>query len=252
MNNLKRILTITAASAVVVATQADTPTDGATNSLPKPTQYPWVSEATAGLTIARGNSDIVLFNAKIGTQKKTPKNEYMFGADGAYGKSDGVENAESFHGNGQYNHLFSERFYGLINADALKDGIQDIKYRLAMNPGVGYYFIKSKPTTLGTEVGPGIVTQKLGHQESTFADIRVAEHLDQVLTASARLWEKAELLTQANKTENYYANFEIGVETAISKTLGLQLTLNDSYVNQPAQGRKNNDIRLIGGVSYKF
>ncbi len=252
MQNLKRILTIIAASAGVVAAQADTPADVATNSLAKPTQYPWVSEATAGLTIARGNSDIVLFNAKIGTQKKTPENEFMIGADGAYGKSDGVENAESLHGTGQYNHLFNDQFYGFINTDALKDGIQDIKYRVAVNPGAGYYLIKSKPTTLAAEVGPGIVTQKLGNQESTFADIRVAEHLDQVLTASARLWEKAELLTQANKTDNYYANFEIGVETAISKTLGLQLTLNDSYVNQSAQGRKNNDIKLIGGVSYKF
>jgi len=252
MRNLNRSIAIIIASAGVISTQADTSINVDTNTLVKPTEYPWVSQAAAGLTIARGNSDLLLFNAKIGTQKKTPVNEYTVGADATYGKSDGVENADSLHAGGQYNRLFNDKFYGFINADGLHDGIQDIKYRVALNPGVGYSFIKNKTTTLSGEAGPGIVTQKLGQHESTYADVRLAEHLDQVLTTSAKLWEKAELITQASKTDNYYANFEVGIETAISKTLSLQLTLDDGYVNEPATGRKKNDIKLIGGVAYKF
>jgi len=252
MRNLKLGISLIIASAGVLSTQADNSTNVATNTLVKPTEYPWVSQAAAGVTIARGNSDIVLLNAKIGTQKKTPENEYILGADGAYGKSDGVENADAIHGNAQYNRNFNDKFYGFLIGDALHDGIQDIKYRVSVNPGVGYYFIKNKATTLGGEAGPGVVTQELGNDRTTYADVRVAEHLDQVLTPAAKLWEKAELVAQASKPENYYVNFEIGVETAMSKTVGLQLTLDDSYVNQPATGRKNNDVRLIGGVTYKF
>ena len=252
MFNLKHITVITIASAGIISSQADTLTNATPNSLATTNQYPWVSEAAAGVSISRGNSDLELFNAKIGTKKKTPVNEYILGADGSYGKSDGVENADSIHGNAQYNRNFNDKFYGFVIGDALHDGIQDIKYRLSLNPGAGYYFIKSNATTFSGEVGPGVVTQKLGDDQSTYADVRVAERFDQVLTPVAKMWEKAELLTQVSKLENYYVNAEIGVETAMSKTMSLQLTLDDSYVNQPAAGRKSNDVRLIGGISYKF
>jgi len=252
MCNLKYIIAITIASAGIISTQADTPTNAPASSLATTNPYPWVSQAAAGISIARGNSDFELFNAKIGTQKKTPVNEYILGADASYGESSGTENADTIHGNVQYNRNFNEKLYGFIIVDGLHDGIQDIKYRVSLNPGAGYYFIKTKATTLSGEFGPGVVTQELGDDTTTYADLRVAERLDQVLTPAAKMWEKAELLTQVSQLDNYYVNSEIGVESAMSKSMGLQLTLSDSYVNDPAPGRKSNDVRLIGGISYKF
>ena len=252
MFNLKHFSAITIASAGILSLRADDTASAAPGSLTTTNQYPWVSQAAAGISIARGNSDLELFNVKIGTEKKTPVNEYILGADGSYGKSDGVENADLIHGNAQYNRNFNDNFYGLAIVDALHDGIQDIKYRVSFNPGVGYNFIKNKTTTLNGELGPGVVTQKLGNDQTTYADVRVAERLDQVLTPAAKMWEKAELIAQASKPDNYYVNAEIGVDTAMSKTMSLQLTLSDSFVNQPAAGREKNDVRLIGGIAYKF
>jgi len=218
---------------------------------PIPT-YPWVSSIAAGFALTRGNSDTTLFTAKYGTQKKKENNEYIFGADGAYGDNNGTESQDTIHGMAQYNHLFSPIFYGFANADALHDGIQDLKYRLSLSPGVGYYFVKTKATTLGGEFGPGVVTEDRGNEDQTYASLRLSENFDQKLSQSARLWEKAELIPQINQLDNYIVNAEVGVETALTKRLSLQVIFDENYVNQPAAGREKNDIKLVSGIAYKF
>lgn len=222
------------------------------NTVPSAPTYPWESSVAAGFALTRGNSDTTLFTAKYATHKKKDNDEYIFGADAAYGESDGLENQDALHGSAQYNHLFSTNMYGFANADALHDGIQDLRYRLALSPGAGYYFVKTKETSLVGEIGPGMVSEDRGEVNNTYLSLRVAEHLDQKLTQTARLWEKAEFIPQVNKLNNYIFNAEIGVETALTKRLSLQLTLDENYVNQPAVGREDNDVKLVSGIAYKF
>lgn len=223
-----------------------------TNAVIAMKRNPWVSSFAAGLTLTRGNSDTELATAKFLTEKKQNQNEWSFDADAAYGESDSTLNADSLHGNAHYNYLFSDRFYAYGNADALHDGIQDLKYQVSLSPGIGYYFIRTKPTTFAAEIGPGFVTEERGDVGETYMSLRMAEHGERKLNDVARIWEKAELLPQINQWDNYIVNAEVGVESAITKKLSLQVTLDDSYVNEPAAGRVPNDVKLVSGVVYKF
>jgi len=218
----------------------------------KPPVTNWQSTAAAGLTYTRGNSDILLFTAKIQSQKKDLLNEWLLEADATYGENDSVNNADSLHGSAQYNRIFSDRFYGFDNADALHDGIQNLKYRASMSPGAGYYFIKDKSSDLVGEIGPSGVAEDRGDETDYFLSLRVAEHFDQKLSDSAKLWEKAEFIPEVNKPANYIMNVEVGMETAITRKISLQLTLDDAYVNRPAAGRTDNDVKLVSGIAYKF
>ena len=55
-----------------------------------------------------------------------------------------------------------------------------------------------------------------------------------------------------DKTVNFIVNVEVGVETAMTKSLTLKTYLLDSYQNRPALGRKKNDIQIVAAVGYKF
>ena len=222
------------------------------NTVPPLPTYPWESSVAAGVALTRGNSDTTLLTTKIGTHKKKLDNEYIFGADAAYGENDGTQNQDSLHGMAQYNHLFSPLTYAFANAEALHDGIQDLKYRVTLSPGAGYYFVKTKATSLVGEAGPGMVSEDRGDVTDTYLSLRLAEHFDQKLNATARLWEKAEIIPEVNNFDNYVVNAEIGVETALTKKLSLQVTFDESYVNQPAAGRAKNDVKLVSGIVYKF
>ena len=60
------------------------------------------------------------------------------------------------------------------------------------------------------------------------------------------------MIPQANKANNFLINAEAGVESALTEKLNLQLVLQDNYANIPAPGRKNNDLRLISALAFKF
>lgn len=231
-----------AAAAAVAAIKITAP--------PKPR---WASTLTAGVTLTRGNSSTLLTTAKILSDKKTPDNEYHLGADGTYGSASGVANTELYEGHAQWNHLFSPKWYSYLRGEGLHDGISEVKYRFTLTSGVGYYLIKQTNTTLSAEAGPGIVIQRLGDTDNTYATMRLAERFEHKFDDTpVRIWENAEFLPQINKPSDYLVNSEIGVESAFYKKVDLQVFLDDYFNSQPASGLKRNDVKLVSGLSYKF
>jgi len=218
-----------------------------------PVVYPWESSAVAGLTLTRGNSETLLFTAGLQTHRKTTIDEYTLGLDGAYGENDSVKSADMLHAFGQWNHLFSDRAFSYVRVDGLRDEIADINYRISLSPGAGYYFVKEKNTTLAGEVGPGIVIQELGNDETTFATMRLAERFEHKFNSGgARVWQSVEFLPQLDRLDNYIINAEIGIESALSKKLSLQVVLDDTFDSRPATDRLKNDVKLVSGIKYKF
>src|SRR5437762_622420 len=77
----------------------------------------WESSIAAGVTLTRGNSDTVLATLNYIASKKWKENEIRLGADGSYGENDSVVNNQSARAFGQYNRLFTERFYGYFRVE---------------------------------------------------------------------------------------------------------------------------------------
>jgi putative salt-induced outer membrane protein len=216
---------------------------------PKPK---WDTTVNIGMTLTRGNSEAFLAAGDIGTVRKWDKNEVSLGADGVYGKTDGTENANQAHGFGQYNRLFTERLYGYARVDAWYDAIADINYRVSISPGAGYYVVKTANTSLKGEVGPGYVFEKVGGVTDDYPTLRLAERFEQKIKDRTKLWEVAEYVPQVDKFANYVINAEIGLETAISKNVTQRICIQDNYRSEPAPGKKNNDVKLIVALGYKF
>ena len=84
--------------------------------------------------------------------------------------------------------------------------------------------------------------------------VRLAERFEHKFNqGTARVWENVEFpATQVDKWSDYLINSEVGVESALYKTLSLQVYLDDNFNSQPASGRKRNDVKLVSGVTYKF
>jgi len=212
----------------------------------------WESSAALGLTLTRGNSDTLLFTANIATAKKLPKHETSLGADAAYGENQNVKNNELFRAFFQYNYLFTERVYGYARADGLHDAIADVEYRLTVGPGAGYYFIKNATTRLSAEAGPGLVMEKQGGNDRSYFTVRVAENFEHKLNDKARIWQSVEIFPQVDDLDNYIVRAEAGIETSITKRVGLRVYVVDTYDNVPAAGRKKNDIKLVSALAWKF
>ncbi len=234
----------------LVSAQAQT---AATTNAP-PTRIPWETTAALGLTLTKGNSDTLLVTLGLDTKRKWDRNEAAFGVAGGYGEDNHVKNNEFLSGFGQYNRLFTERFYAGLRLDGNYDGIANLDYRLTLSPLAGYYLIKATNTTLVVEVGPSAVFEKYKDKSGdTYLGLRFNERFEHKLSASTKLWESVSYVPQVDKwIEKYVVTGEVGVDTAITKKWSLRVMFQDIYDSQPAADRKNNDLRLVAGTAYKF
>jgi len=215
-------------------------------------RVPWETSAAAGLTLTRGNSDTLMFTSNILSSKKWEKNEARLGASATYGETDNERSAETISAFAQYNRLFSERMYGYLRIDGMRDAVANVEYRFALSPGLGYYFIKRADTSLSVEVGPGVIHEKQGGTTDTYATLRIAERFEHKLSDRSRIWQYAEFLPQIDDFDNYIINAEIGIESSLTEKLSLRNFLVNSYDNEPAPGRKKNDMKLVTALAYRF
>ena len=218
----------------------------------------WVTTAAAAAALTRGNSENFLVTLSLDTKRKWEKDEVALGVSGGYGDTTAnnayTKNTEFLQGYGQYNRLFTERFYGGLRLDGQYDGIAGVDYRFRITPLAGYYFIKDDKMTLAGEVGPSEVFEKLkGQTADSHTAIRFCERFDYKLTDSTKVWQNFSYSPQIDDwSKNYLMTFEAGIDTTISKHLSLRVVFQDMYASRPAAGKKQNDMRLMAGASYKF
>jgi putative salt-induced outer membrane protein YdiY len=252
-------ITTTTVTTTTVTTNAGTNATLAHPKPPAPTNG-WKSSIAVGVTIARGNTDTTLASVTAVTEKKWDKNDLVFGGDGLYGETKApnapksTENAETLHGFGQYNRFFENGFYWYGRADGFHDGIADIKYRLTLAPGLGYFFLTNKTMDLSAEIGPGYIREQLEGRIESFVTLRMGEKYHYNISPIAKVWETVEFLPQVDNFNNYIINFETGIDAVLTKDkkLSLRTVLRDTYNNVPAAGRLKNDLQIITGLAYKF
>lgn len=110
----KRIAATLAAACTLVSAAAQSPAPNATPAPPPPSPPPpkWDPSAAVGLTLTEGNSDTVQFSVITRADKKFDPHELHFGADFTYGESEDIKNNETVRAFGQYNRLFTDRWFG--------------------------------------------------------------------------------------------------------------------------------------------
>jgi putative salt-induced outer membrane protein len=250
---LLAVLSLVAAGAFSVHAQIET------NVPPAKPKPKWESALTASLTLTRGNSETMTASGAASTQKKWDSNELKLGIDGTYGestvnKTNTTVSANMIHGFGQYNRLFSERLLGYARAEGLHDEVAEIKYRVTVSPGAGYYLIKKPGTDLDVEIGPGFIWQQQGQTVDNYATLRLGDNFNYQISDRAKIWQKTEVLPKVANFAYVIVNSEVGVSAALTedKKLSLTVTLNHSYNSQPAAGRMRNDTVLKTGITYAF
>lgn len=220
-----------------------------------PAEPKWETTIALGATMTQGNSSNTLINGSLLVQRKDDVNDFRFGADVTYGQSGEESTSDSGKIFANDRHVLSGRMYALIDAVLSYDNIANIDYRFVLSPGLGVYLLKSETTTLGVDIGPAYITEKIAgvtnDYNSSFA-LRVAERLDHKLTKTAKLWQSIEYLPETKDFGNYLLNVEIGTEAAMTEKINIRLVAKDAYDSTPAEGRKENDLSIVGALVIKI
>jgi len=219
----------------------------------------WQSSAGVNVSVNKGNSDTLLAGLNILTLRKWDKNEFTAGADAVYGDNrdllsgQRVTTAQNYGAFLQYNRLVTTRWYVLGRGDARQDKVADINYRVTLSPGAGYYFIQREKTKLSAEAGPGVVFEQFEHgPSSAYFTMRLGEKFSHSFNDKVRVIQQADITPKVDEWSDYVFNLQATLEADLTAKLSMRLTVQDTYRSQPAPGRRENDLRILAGIAYKF
>jgi hypothetical protein len=72
------------------------------------------------------------------------------------------------------------------------------------------------------------------------------------VNAATTLVQSFRMFNDMSNTGDYRVNFDVGASTKISKWLTWNVSLSDRYLNNPAPGRKTNDLLYTTGLGITF
>jgi len=240
--------------AVLVARRAAVAADAA------PSVRPWQTSLSVGLTLTAGNSETLVANAGLAIEKESKPNLLRAGTEVSYGETvveteSGATDRETTMQNAKayanYKRAFA-RAFGYLDGAALHDEIADVQYRVIVGPGIGWFAIDSERAKLSLEFGPGWLTEEVANEQDDMFTARVAERFSYHLSKTAKLWQSLEYLADSADLDDYLLNAEFGVEAAVNSHLSLRLVVQDKYDSVPAEARDENDLTVIGGLSYRL
>jgi len=206
-----------------------------------------------GVTLTDGNSETLQVNAALVTEgEKEGLGSVRAGVAANYGESTvdeqtetTIENARLF---ANVKKTISPKTFASLDGTLLYDDIAAIDYRGIIAPGLGTYLVKGDSTALYFEIGPAYVWEKVADVRDDYLALRLAQRLDQALSATARMWQSAEYVPKADAFDDYLLNAEAGVEAAVNSRVNLRVVLQNKYDSTPAMDLEKNDLTLIAGI----
>ncbi len=209
----------------------------------------WEHTIALGFTLTDGNTETTLGNATWLSTWEQEDRELRLSAEGAYGETEDQTTTENAKAEIGYRRTFSEWWYGLGSVLYSYDSIADVDYRVIASPGIGWYALKNDKVTLGLEVGPAYISEKVGGITRDYVAIRFAERYERQLSETAKIWQYAEYIPKADDWESNLILAELGVEAALNAHMNLRFVIKDTYDSEPAEDKEENDLTVIAALS---
>jgi putative salt-induced outer membrane protein len=209
----------------------------------------WNGGANLGFALTRGNSEtknlaVAFVAARTGLHDKLGLYvNSVYAANDAAGAVPSTT-ANTVQGGARYDHDFTPRVFGFVNADFMTDALQSLDLRSVFGGGVGLHVIKHDSTTLDLLGGANYTHEKYSLFARNFSAAQVGEEFMHKIHASTVISQKLYFFPDLSDSGEYRATFDFGTVTKISKWLGWQNTFADVYVTNPPAGKKQNDIIL--------
>lgn len=231
----KWIMTLLAASVLVAHAEEKAPAE---NSI------------ALGVTLTDGNTETLL--ATLGAEHNRKRDAYTLrlALNGAYGEDKDETTAENLKGVAEYRKHLSERAYLLAGLSALYDAIADVDYRAILSVGPGYFLMKDDKASLGVEVGPAFITEKVAGIENEEFALRAGQRYERQLSPTARTWQSLEYIPLVDDFDDYLLNVEIGIEAAINSSAAIRLVVKNAYDSTPAADKEESDTTVIGALVF--
>lgn len=212
----------------------------------------WDNNFDLGTTLTKGNSESLLFTAGISSEYMGKTDEYLINLFYTYGESDEDTTNDELRANASWKHLLDRKSYSGLRYDFIRDDVSDINYRTSLTGVYGYYLIKNDITKLSMEGGLGYTLEEQGSIDDNYANLYLGEFFEHKLNGNTKIFQSFTIFTPIDDFDNYNFILEAGIQTTLTETLSLKVSIQNKYDAVPAFDRDSNDFKFVTGISYNF
>jgi putative salt-induced outer membrane protein YdiY len=231
----------------------------------------WSGTVDTGLSLTRGNSATLSYNLAGRAVRATDRDKITVYATAVYGKNDTTSPsqviAHQIAGGIRGDVNFSPRWFAFGATDFNSNALQHLDLQNVVDGGIGGHVIKTKSTQFDVFAGAGYNQEFFGAYTlpnptpppTAFpavtqrnAEANAGEQFDTKLGSRSTFSETFNYFPNLSGPSGYRYTFNSIVSTAISKWLGWQFSLNDTYLSNPPTGIKKNDLLLSTGLRLTF
>lgn len=233
----------------------------------------WSGTLDTGLSLTRGNSATLAYNLAARAVRQTDRDKITVYMTAVYGKNDTTSPsqviAHQITGGVRGDVNFSSRWFAFGATDFDTNALQNLNLQNVVDGGLGSHLINTKPVQFDVFAGAGYNQEFFGAYTlpnptpppatNAFpavtqrnAEATVGETLSAKLGSRSTFSETFNYFPNLSGPSGYRYTFNSVLSTAISKWLGWQFSLNDSYLSNPPTGIKKNDLILSTGLRLTF
>lgn len=218
----------------------------------------WDKSILFGFNYTEGNSNTTSINLNGKASRELEASSWRFEADynhanaAAEPREKRETTKDNLRVNGEYRKIISNTYFSGLGSSYTYDSIADVDYRSIVSPSVGAFLYRKDKSSVSLEGGPSYVWESLGGIGDDYPALRVANRIVVRLTDTSLMYQSGEFLLSLSDNDNYLLNAEVGIEAAVVSNISLSFSIRDYYINQPAGGRRPNDVYTITALKLMF
>jgi putative salt-induced outer membrane protein YdiY len=221
---------------------------------------PLTGSLALGGTLTRGNTFTDTLNANFKLGYKVKQEQFSFTGEYEYGKTKdqttGVSQTttDRWDLDGKYQHFFSKKFYGYVEAEVTKDRIAFLDLRFTPSGGVGYQWFDKAPFMFNTEAGAAWLYENYTNGTPTREDaaLKLAYHLTYDFNPTVQAFNDVTYFPSLRSASVYVINADIGLHAKLTKNMFAELKIEWDFNSSPAIGALKNDERYVAALGYSI
>jgi putative salt-induced outer membrane protein len=226
----------------------------------------WRGNGGAALSVSSGNTHGTSLNLTADATRLTANDKLAISGQmlGSRSESSGVATttANQWNAGTRYDYNLSPIIFGFGGLDLGHDQLKQLSLRSVVSGGLGYHVIKASDDRFDVfggasyradrYSGSGVSINNETKTSLNAVELLLGEESQHKLSESTSFKQKLVISPNLSSAKGMRATFDAGLLVSMSKTLSLNLTLQDRYDSLSQAPLKKNDLLFFTGVNVKF
>ena len=218
-----------------------------------PPPWTWDGKVFLGAFEQSGNTDRTSVNFGADATRRSLKDRYNLTFLYNYAEEDGELTTRDIYGALKYDYFFTEKFYGYLSVELLKDKFKDLNLRTIVGPGVGYQVWEDDIKALAFEAGVAYFSEdNIDGEDDQWMTARLGMKFRYKLSDYATFSNNLTVYPSLERGGEFTSRNEADLTTTIAGPWSLRLANVWEHDSDPAEEVKKDDSKTSLNLQYSF